>query len=234
MVVLVHVDDCTITASSMSLINDFKLRISQHVEITNLGELHWLLGIKVKCDCEHWTIHLSQQSYINSILCRYGFQDLKPVSIPMDTNTHLTTAQSPSMTAEFAQMQDVPYHEAVGSLIYAALGMHRNITFAVQTISCFSTKPGLAHWKAVKQVFHYLKGTANLWLSYGMTKMKLTGYTDADGSMAKDRHAISGYAFLIHGSTISWSTKRQQIIALSTTKAEYVAITHATKEALWL
>ena len=64
--------------------------------------------------------------------------------------------------------------------------------------------------------------------------MKLTGYTDADGSMSEDRHAISGYAFLIHGGTISWSTKWQEIITLSTTEAEYVAITHATKEALWL
>ena len=67
-----------------------------------------------------------------------------------------------------------------------------------------------------------------------MTKMKLTGYTDADGSMAEDRHAISGYAFLIHGGAVSWSAKRQEIIALSTTEAEYVAITHAAKEALWL
>ena len=64
--------------------------------------------------------------------------------------------------------------------------------------------------------------------------MKLTGYTDADGSMSEDRHAISGYAFLIHGGTISWSAKWQEIIALSTTEAEYVAITHAMKEALWL
>ena len=64
--------------------------------------------------------------------------------------------------------------------------------------------------------------------------MKLIGYTDTDGSMAEDRHAISGYAFLIYGGAISWSAKRQEIIALSTTEAEYVAITHATKEALWL
>ena len=64
--------------------------------------------------------------------------------------------------------------------------------------------------------------------------MKLTGYTDADGSMSEDRHAISGYAFLIHGGAVSWSANRQEIIALSTTEAEYVAITHATKEALWL
>ena len=233
-IVLVHVDDCTITASSMNLINDFKLQISQHVEITDLGELHWLLGIEVKRDRERRTIHLSQRSYIDSIIRRYGFQDLKPVSIPMDTGSRLTTAQCPSTTAEFAQMRDVPYREAVGSLMYAALGTRPDIAFAVQTVSRFSTKPGPAHWEAVKRIFRYLKGTTDLWLSYGMTKMKLTGYTDADGSMAEDRHAISGYAFLIHGGAVSWSAKRQEIIALSTTEAEYVAITHAAKEAIWL
>ena len=233
-IVLVHVDDCTVTATSMNLINNFKVSISQHVEITDLGELHWLLGIKVKRNRERHTIHLSQRSYLDLILQQYGFQDLKPVSIPMDTNIRLTTAQSPSTTAEFPQMCDIPYREAVGSLMYAALGTRPDIAFAVQTVSCFSTKPGPAHWEAVKHVFCYLKGTSDLWLSYGMKNMKLTGYTDADGSMAEDRHAISGYAFLIHGGAVSWSAKRQEIIALSTTEAEYVAITHAAKEALWL
>ena len=85
-IMLVHVDDCTITATSMDLINNFKVRISKHVEITDLGKLHWLLGIKVKRDREHRTIHLSQRSYLDSILRRYGLQDLKPVSIPMDMN----------------------------------------------------------------------------------------------------------------------------------------------------
>jgi len=64
--------------------------------------------------------------------------------------------------------------------------------------------------------------------------MDLMGYADADGSMAEDRHAISGYAFLIHGGAILWSAKQQEIIALSTTEAEYVTITHGAKEALWL
>jgi hypothetical protein len=233
-IVLVHVDDCTVTASSMALIIDFKLRITEHVEITDLGELHWLLGIEIRRDRQRRTIHLSQRSYLESILRRYGFQDLKPVSIPMDTNIRLTTAQSPSTTADFALMRDIPYREAVGSLMYAALGTRPDIAFAVQTISRFSSKPGPAHWEAVKRVFRYLKGTIELWLSYGKTNMKLLGYTDADGSMAEDRHAISGYAFLIHGGAVSWSAKRQEIIALSTTEAEYVAITHAAKEALWL
>ena len=152
----------------------------------------------------------------------------------MDMSICLTTAHCPSTNADFTLMRDVPYREAIGSLMYATLGMRPDIAFAIQTISRFSTKPGPAHWEAVKQVFRYLKGTIKLWLSFGTKKMKLTGYTDADGSMSEDRHAISGYAFLIHGGTISWVTKWQEIITPSTTEAEYVAITHAAKEALWL
>jgi hypothetical protein len=74
----------------------------------------------------------------------------------------------------------------------------------------------------------------NLWLLYGETKQALKGYADADGSMAEDRHAITGYAFLIDGGTISWSSKCQEIVSLSTTESEYVAAMHGMKEALWL
>jgi hypothetical protein len=85
----------------------------------------------------------------------------------METHVKLSTSQSPATTAQFSQMCDVLYHEAVGSLMYASLGTRLDISFAVQTLSHFSTKPGLAHWEAVKQVFCYLKGTADLWLLYG-------------------------------------------------------------------
>jgi hypothetical protein len=101
-------------------------------------------------------------------------------------------------------------------------------------LSRFTTKPGLAHWEAIKRVFHYLKGTKDLWLLYGGKRENLIGYADADGNMAEDRHAISGYAFLLHGGAVSWTTKRQEIISLSTTESEYVAATYAAKEALWL
>jgi len=90
----------------------------------------------------------------------------------------------------------------------------------------------------VKRVFRYLSGTKNLWLSFGgigdVGDGGLKGYADADGSMHEDRHAISGYAFMIGGGAVSWSSKRQDIISLSTTESEYVAAAHASKEALWL
>ena len=95
-------------------------------------------------------------------------------------------------------MCNIPYHEAVGSLMYASLGTHPDITYAVQTISCFSTKPGLAHWEAIKHIFWYLKGTKDLWLSYGGTRKELTRCAEADGNMAKDQHAISGNYFTLY------------------------------------
>jgi hypothetical protein len=149
----------------------------------------------------------------------------------METHIKLLTFQSPATAAEFAQMHDVPYHEAVGLLMYASLGTYPDISFAIQTLLRFSMKPGVAHWEAVKCVFRYLKGTMDLWLPSGQKKINLTGYADANGSMAEDRHAISEYAFIIHGSTISWSAKCQEIVLLSTTESEYIATTHTAKEA---
>ena len=75
---------------------------------------------------------------------------------------------------------------------------------------------------------------ADLWLSYGVVKDNLVGYADADGSMAKDRHAISGYTFMLYRGAVSWSAKWQEIVSLSTMESEYIAITHAAKEGLWI
>ena len=233
-VVAVHVDDCTIAASSARLVDALKAGMRRHVEVTDLGELHWMLGIEIRRDKDAGTVHLSQRAYIDSILRRYNLNDLKPLSTPMDTQIRLTSEQAPQSATEFAAMRDVPYREAVGALNWAALATRPDIAFAVATVARFAAKPGLAHWEAVKRIYRYLAGTRDLWLSYGETKRTLEGYADADGSMAEDRRAISGYAFLIDGGAVSWSSKRQEIVSLSTTESEYVAATHGMKEALWL
>ena len=166
-VVAVHVDDCTIAGATLAIIENFKSGLHQHVEVTDLGELHWMLGIEVKCDRAGGTVHLSQRSYIDSILRRYGFEDAKPVSTPFDTQVRLTLEQAPADAAEFAVMCDVPYCEAVGALNWVALATRPDIAFAVSTVARFSANPGMAHWNAVKRVFRYLVGTRELWLTYG-------------------------------------------------------------------
>ncbi|KIO08044.1 hypothetical protein M404DRAFT_78898, partial [Pisolithus tinctorius Marx 270] len=233
-IIVVHVDDCTIAATLLSEIEEFKKDIRKHVEITDLGELHWLLGIEVTRNRDDRAISLCQRPYIESIIRRFGFDELKPVSNPMEPSTKLHSGQSPSTGAEFAAMKHIPYREAVGSLMYASLSTRPDISYAVTTVSCFSGNPGIPHWEAVRRIYRYLIGTKNLKLTYGGAPNALVGYADADGSMAEDRRAVSGYAFLIDGGAVSWSSKRQKIVSLSTTESEYVAATHAAKEALWL
>jgi hypothetical protein len=152
-------------------------------------------------------IHLSQHMYINSILQHYNFDNLKPLSIPMDPSIRLSSDQSPTTTAEHAIMYNKPYCKAVSALNWAALTTCPDIMFAVTTVARFAAKPGIVHWEAVKWIYHYLAGMRNLWMTYGETRRVLEGYADTDSSMSKDRCAILGYVFLIDGGAVSWSSK---------------------------
>ncbi len=131
-------------------------------------------------------------------------------------------------------MKNVPYHEAVGSLMYAAMGMQPDIAFATSTVVQFLENPGWKHWEAVRKIFQYLKGTKDWKLVYGGEKRELTGYVDTDGASQEHWRAISSYVFMIDGGAVSWSLKKQELVTLSMAEAEYMAATHTTKEVLWL
>ena len=149
-ILAIHVDDCTITGSSHSLIQQYKLRINSKYSMTDLGPVNWLLGTKVTRDLTARTLSLSQTSYIDSILQRFNFTDLKPYSMPMDPNIQLSKLQSPQTLEETAKMRRVPYREAVGSLMYCAVATRPDIAFAVGIVSQYLDNPGWAHWEAVK------------------------------------------------------------------------------------
>jgi hypothetical protein len=151
----------------------------------------------------------------------------------MEPHIRLTSAQSPQTTEEVAQIQDIPYHEAVGLLMYAALGTHPNIAFAVQTVSQFLSKPGIAHWDTIKPIFCYLKGTKDFWLIFGHEKTDLKGLWMLMGTWLKTVMQFLD-VLIINGGAISWCTKCQEIVSLSTTESEYISITHTVKEILWI
>ena len=179
-------------------------------------------------------IHLSQHTYIDLILCCYNFDNLKPLSIPMDPSIQLSSNQSPATTAKHAIIHNKLYCKVVSTLNWAALTTHPDITFAVATIIHFAAKPGIVYQKAVKWIYCYLAGMHDLQITYGETRQVLEGYINMDSSMNENQYAILGYVFLINGGTVSWSSKQQESVSLSTTKGKYVATTHSIKEALWL
>ena len=234
-IVAVHVDDGMITGSLKSLIDKFKVDMDKKYKLTDLGPANWLLGIKITRDLASKTISLSQHAYIEAIINQFNFNDLKPSAIPMDSSAPLSKSQEPSKLEDIARMKNIPYREAVGSLMYAAMGTRPDIAFAMSIVAQFSENPGWAHWEAVKRIYKYLLGTNELELTYGGEQRGLEEYVDADGALQEHRRAITGYVFMIDsdGGAVSWSSKKQELVTLSTTEAEYVAQTHAAKEAIW-
>ena len=152
----------------------------------------------------------------------------------MDPSIQLSKDQCPQTPEEVAEMCKVPYHEAVGSLNYCAVATQPDITFSVSLLAQFMENPGRVHWEAIKQVFQYLSGTKGWKLVYGTTDNGLEGYTNVNESLQEHQHAISGYVFLVNREAISWSSKKQELITLSTAESEYVAATYSAKEAIWL
>jgi hypothetical protein len=145
---------------------------------------------------------------------------------------------SPTTPEETEEMRSVPYLQAVGSLMYLATATRPDISYAVGVLARFSKNPGLQHWKAVKHLFRYLKGTLDLKLTYAPVPHStelFTTYTDADHAGNPDNgRSTGGYIVKMGTGAISWSSRLQVIVALSTTEAEYVASTSAGQEILWL
>jgi hypothetical protein len=136
--------------------------------------------------------------------------------------------------------RNVVHVSAVGSLMYAMVCTRPNIAHVVGVLSKYMSKLGKEHWIAVKRVFKYLRGTTSYGLCYqgrpGLDRVvDIHGFVDADWAGDLDRRiSTSGYVFNLFGGAISWMRKRQAIVALSTTKVEYMEATHASKEAVWL
>ena len=129
----------------------------------------------------------------------------------------------------------VKYQSAVGSLLYLSTRSRPDIAFAVGNAARYCAQPTQLHWSAVKRILRYLKGTTHLGLMYRPDNSTLVGYSDADwAGDTNDRKSTSGYVFMMSGSAISWRSKKQSSVALSTAEAEYIALSSATQEAMWL
>jgi hypothetical protein len=129
-----------------------------------------------------------------------------------------------------------PYREAVGALLYLAISTRPDISYAVGQAAKHCQNPDLSHWEAVEQIFAYLIATHDygLWLG-GDEENVIMGYCDADfAGDINDRTSTSGNIFFFHGGPVAWSSKKQKCVALSTTEAEYVSASEATKTAVWL
>lgn len=193
------------------------------------GPANHFVGLSISRNRHERTLYVSQPDYIRKILQRFHMLDCLPKNLPADPGTRLQKKTEENSTEKF------PYREAVGSLMYLGLASRPDISFAVGQISQFCENPGADHWSAVRRILAYLKGTMDYGIRYGSTKNELIGYCDSDyAGDPSSRRSTSGFIFLLHGGPVAWSSRRQSCVALSTTEAEFVASSEATREGVWL
>ncbi|KAL5804056.1 hypothetical protein ACOSQ3_030856 [Xanthoceras sorbifolium] len=234
-ILLLYVDDMLIAGSDMQEIMNLKRELSKQFAMKDLGAAKQILGMRIKRDTKSGTLLLSQAEYIKKVLSRFNMQDAKPVSTPLGIHFRLSKEQSPKTEEERTHMAKVPYASAIGSLMYAMVCTRPDIAQAVGAVSRYMNNPGKIHWEAVKWILRYLRGTTNKTLCFKGGDTTLTGYVDADLAGNVDiRKSTTGYVYTLGGTAVSWVSQLQKIVALSTTEAEYVAVTEASKEMVWL
>jgi Reverse transcriptase (RNA-dependent DNA polymerase)/gag-polypeptide of LTR copia-type/Zinc knuckle len=228
LVVPVATDDMTVAGTPLSAVQAFKREMAERYEITDLGEVRWLLGFEVVRNRQARTISLSQRSYIEAMANRFRIADSKPVYTPMEAGVDYSKPEHLKRPA------DAPYREACGHLLWPAMIGRPDILFSVVHLAQFVSNPSESQWKALKRVMRYLYTTRDYCLTLGGSSAAVSGYTDSDWASQLHRHSISGYAYFLGEGCVTWSSKKQPIIALSTAEAEYVAGTHSSKEASWI
>jgi hypothetical protein len=231
----VYVDDLILVCNRLDAIVEMKKKLSQQWEMTDLGEINFSLGIRVARDRHTRRIWLDQERYANDVLKRFNMSDCKPLTTPCDVGTAVSRDMTPHTDAERQMMQYIPYRSSVGSLMYTMIATRPDLGYAISALSAYMADPGQQHWKAMKRVFRYLRHTANYRLELGGENLTLQGYCDADWANNRDdRRSVTGYVFTLGTAVISWKSQRQKTVALSSTEAEYMAASSATRELLWL
>jgi hypothetical protein len=238
--VVLYVDDMLLVGNNMDVIKEVKSQLSSKFDMKDLGVASFSLGMEIKRDPANRKLWLNQRNYVEAILQSFNMHASKSVKVPIPIGVKLSVDQCPKTQEEEEDMSHVPYANEVGNLMYAMVSTRPEITHAMGVLSRYMSKLGKEHWTSVKRIFMYLRGTTSYGLCYQGRPIldrvvDIHGFVDADwvGDMDR-RRSTSFYVFNLFGGAIRWMRKINDVVALSTTKDEYMASTHASKEATWL
>ncbi|KAI3730029.1 hypothetical protein L6452_18705 [Arctium lappa] len=223
----IYVDDIIFGSTNPKFCKNFSNLMVSRFQMSMMGEMNFFLGLQVKQFSTG--IFINQSKYILDILRKYKMENCKPIGTLMAPGTKISTDPS-------GKSVDVRnYRGMIGSLMYLT-SSRPDIMFSTCLCSRYQTAPKESHLAAVKRIFRYLKGTADLGLWYPKdTGFQLTAYSEADhaGCML-DRKSTSGHVQFLGDKLVSWASKKQLCISTSTAEAEYVAAASCCSQVLWM
>lgn len=232
--VALYVDDGLVVGHSKSKIDKLLKAMQSKFEITSSIATCYL-GIEIIRNQELKTIKLSQATYTRFVLKRFEMLDCNGVKMPIDPGIQLT--RNLDENGNVGPIADVPYQQLIGSLMYLSTGTRPDISYAVNTLSKFLKTPSNDHWQAARRILKYLKSTIDLGIVFDGTNNnanRLIAYSDADyASCPETRKSINGVVLMLNGGPVIWSSRKQGVVATSTTDAEYIAVHEASKEVVW-
>lgn len=224
----IYVDDGLIVSTSKPKLLNIINKLQEKFEM-KFHPPQIFVGMEItQSECKS-VIKIKQTSYIKELLQRFKMLECKPVVTPGDTNAQLIASETGCDT-------NIPYQEAVGALLYLSIISRPDITYQINKLSQFNNCYNNSHWVAIKRVFRYLKGTINQGIVYAVdiNNFQPIGYCDSDyAGDLNSRKSTSGHTVTIDKSPISWASRVQKSVALSTTEAEYYAIADCAKDIIW-
>ncbi|GAU37763.1 hypothetical protein TSUD_102800 [Trifolium subterraneum] len=215
--------------SNKNEIEKIKAQMSEEFDMTDLGKFQYFLGLEFSNTNKGLIVH--QKKYVTDVLKRFNMMDCNPANTPMEISLKLSNDE------EGESVDATLYKQMVGCLLYVC-NSRPDISHSVGIVSRFMHKPKVTHMQAVKRIIRYLHGT----IDYGILfpkptghKGNLIGFCDSDwcGDQV-ERKSTMGYVFKLFDSPISWSSKKQTVVALSTCEAEYISACYVTCQGVWL
>ena len=229
--ILIWVDDILIATAHKKLLKRMKDHLKGKFKMKDMGKISYFLGIKFVQS--HSKIEMDQSQYLMSILQKYGMSECKPRSTPSEPRASTTSTDA-------APLSENPrvYRELVGSLLYATTCTRPDLSWVVSKLSQHLANPDLSDWVMLKHVLKYVKGTVNYKLCFTKSSdgLHIHGYSDSDWASSSDRRSTTGYYFALNssGPPVSWKSRKQPTVALSSCEAEYMALSASTQEAIYL
>lgn len=233
LILILYVDDIFPIGNSKLAMSALKKNLMDRYEMRDIGEAKLILGMRVQRDCKAKTILLDQESYIQEALKRFNMANANPARTPLPSGAVLQKADS-DYKADSGLLRQ--YQALIGTLIYVMIGTRPDISYAVIRLSQYMSNPTDHHYKSAKYILRYLLGTQSYAIKYnGSSNAGIIGYSDADWAENKDdRHSTTGYVFLLAEGAISWTSKKQKTVALSSMESEYMALCETSKQCYWL
>ncbi|XP_042379979.1 uncharacterized mitochondrial protein AtMg00810-like [Zingiber officinale] len=227
LIVSLYVDDLIFTGNDESMFVKFKNSMKLEFDMTDLGRMKYFLGVDLLQNPEG--IYISQRKYAKDVLEKFGMEKSNNVKNLIVPGVKLTKDE------EGSKVNATMYKQLVGSLMYLTV-TRPDLMYVVSLISRFMISPTELHLQAVKRVLRYLKGTVDLGVFYqNEGNGELMAYTDSVYvGDTNDRKSTSGYVFLLSGGDVSWSLKKQPVVALPTTEAEFVAVASCVCQGVWM